>query len=169
MGVPDPDNPFADARMAKQYWLMKSEPYVYSIEDLERDGSTCWEGVRNYKARNNMQAMKVGDEVLYYHSNAKPPGVVGIARVCKEAYPDHYAFEKGHKYFDAKSDPEKPRWYMVDVEFVSKVADVEAPLSLHEIKEDPKLADMELVRYGRLSVQSVKKAEFSHVKKLAGL
>ena len=155
--------------MAKQYWLMKSEPDVYSIEDLERDGSTCWEGVRNYKARNNMQAMKVGDEVLYYHSNAKPPGVVGIARVCKEAYPDHYAFDEKHKYYDAKSDPEKPRWTMVDIEFVSKIADVEAPLSLHEIKDDPKLADMELVRYGRLSVQSVKKAEFDHVKKLAGL
>ena len=69
--------------MAKQYWLMKSEPHVYSIEDLERDGSTCWEGVRNYKARNNMRSMKRGDEVLYYHSNAKPPGVVGIARVCR--------------------------------------------------------------------------------------
>ena len=137
--------------MAKQYWLMKSEPYVYSIEDLERDGSTCWEGVRNYKARNNMRDMKVGDEVLYYHSNAKPPGVVGVARVCKEAYPDHYAFDKEHAYFDAKSDPSNPRWYMVDVEFVSKVDDVEQPLSLHEIKADEKLSDMELVRYGRLS------------------
>ena len=155
--------------MAKQYWLMKSEPYVYSIEDLERDGSTYWEGVRNYQARNNMQAMKVGDEVLYYHSNAKPPGVVGIARVCKEAYPDHYAFDKKHKYFDAKSDPDNPRWYMVDVEFVSKIDDVEVPLSLHDIKADPKLADMELVRYGRLSVQSVKRVEFDRVKKLAGL
>ena len=155
--------------MAKQYWLMKSEPYVYSIEDLERDGSTCWEGVRNYQARNNMQALKVGDEVLYYHSNAKPPGVVGIARVCKEAYPDHYAFDKKHKYFDAKSDADNPRWYMVDVEFVSKIDDVEVPLSLHDIKADPKLADMELVRYGRLSVQSVKRVEFDRVKKLAGL
>ena len=155
--------------MAKHYWLMKSEPYVYSIEDLERDGSTHWEGVRNYQARNNMQAMKVGDEVLFYHSNAKPPGVVGIARVSREAYPDSYALDPKSKYFDAKSDPEKPRSYMVDIEFVSKVADIEAPVSLHEIKEDPKLADMELVRYGRLSVQSVKKAEFDHVKKLAGL
>ena len=155
--------------MAKQYWLMKSEPYVYSIEDLERDGSTCWEGVRNYKAHNNMRDMKVGDGVLYYHSNAKPPGVVGLARVCKEAYPDHYAFDKEHTYFDAKSDPSNPRWYMVDVEFVSKVDDVEQPLSLHEIKADEKLSDMELVRYGRLSVQSVKKSEFDYVKKLTGL
>jgi len=152
--------------MAKQYWLMKSEPDVYSIEDLERDGSTCWEGVRNYRARNNMRAMKVGDGVLYYHSNAKPPGVVGIARVSKEAYPDHFAFDKKSKYFDAKSDPENPRWFMVDVEFVSKV---DEPLGLPEIKADPELADMELVRYGRLSVQSVKPEEFRYVKKLAGL
>jgi len=157
------------APMAKQYWLMKSEPYVYSIEDLEKDGSTCWEGVRNYQARNNMREMKVGDEVLYYHSNAKPPGVVGIARVCKEAYPDHFAFDKKHKYFDAKSDADNPRWDMVDVEFVAKIDDIEHPLSLHDIKADAKLADMELVRYGRLSVQSVKKVEFDRVKKLAGL
>lgn len=150
----------------KQYWLMKSEPYVYSIDDLEQDGSTCWEGVRNYKARNNMQAMQVGDEVLYYHSNAKPPGVVGLARVCKEAYPDHFAFEKGHKYFDAKSDPEKPRWFMVDVEFVAKLPN---EVGLPELKADAKLADMELIRYGRLSVQSVKKAEFDRVKRMGGL
>ena len=155
--------------MPKQYWLMKSEPYVYSIADLERDGSTHWDGVRNYKARNNMRKMKVGDEVLYYHSNAKPPGVVGIARVCKEAYPDHFAWDPKSKYFDAKSDSENPRWSMVDVEFVSKVANVEEPYSLHEIKADPKLSDMELVRYGRLSVQSVKKTEFDYVTKMAGL
>jgi predicted RNA-binding protein with PUA-like domain len=169
MGLPDEHDPSPEEAMAKQYWLMKSEPDVYSIEDLERDGSTCWEGVRNYKARNNMQAMKVGDEVLYYHSNARPPGVVGLARVCKEAYPDHYAFDKKQKYYDAKSDPDDPRWFMVDIEFVAKIDDPEEPLSLHEIKEDPKLSDMELVRYGRLSVQSVKKAEFDRVKKMAGL
>jgi predicted RNA-binding protein with PUA-like domain len=155
--------------MAKQYWLMKSEPYVYSIEDLEREGSTCWEGVRNYAARNNMKAMSVGDEVLYYHSNAKPPGVVGIARVCKEAYPDYFAFDKKSKYFDAKSDPDDPRWFMVNVEFVAKVDNVDEPYGLPEIKADPKLADMELVRYGRLSVQKVKKSEFDYVKKRAGL
>ena len=155
--------------MAKQYWLMKSEPYVYSIEDLEKDGSTCWEGVRNYKARNNMRSMKTGDEVLYYHSNAKPPGVVGIARVCKEAYPDYYALDENSDYFDPKSSSDNPRWWMVDVEFVSKIKNVDEPLGLSEIKSDPKLADMELIRYGRLSVQSVKKSEFDYVKKLAGL
>lgn len=152
--------------MAKQYWLMKSEPDVYSIDDLERDGSTPWEGVRNYKARNNMQAMKVGDEVLYYHSNAKPPGVAGIARVSREAYPDHFAFDQKSHYHDPKSDRESPRWFMVDIEFVAKAP---RPVGLPEIKDDPKLADMELVRYGRLSVQAVKPGEFERVKKLAGL
>ena len=151
--------------MAKQYWLMKSEPYVYSIDDLKKDGSTCWEGVRNYKARNNMRDMNVGDEVLYYHSNDKPPGVVGIARVCKEAYPDHYAFDKKSKYFDAGSDPDNPRWWMVDVEFVARF---DEPVGLPELKADSSLAQMELIRYGRLSVQSVTKKEFAHVKKMAG-
>lgn len=152
--------------MAKRYWLMKSEPDVYSIDDLERDGSTCWEGVRNYKARNNMRDMKVGDDVLYYHSNAKPPGVAGVARVCREAYPDHFALERKSKYFDAKSRPDDPRWFMVDIEFVSKA---DRPVGLPEIKADATLADMELVRYGRLSVQSVKKSEFDKVTKMAGL
>lgn len=152
--------------MPKKYWLMKSEPDVYSIADLEHDGSTCWEGVRNYAARNNMQAMKVGDEVLFYHSNAKPPGAVGVARVCKEAYPDHFAFKKGHKYFDAKSDEAKPRWYMVDVEFVAVFPEM---VGLPDVKADAKLAEMELIKYGRLSVQGVKKAEFDRVKKMGGL
>ena len=152
--------------MPKQYWLMKSEPDVYSIDDLERDGSTHWEGVRNYSARNNMRAMKVGDEVLYYHSNAKPPSVVGLARVSKEAYPDHFAFDPKSKYFDAKSDADKPRWHMVEIEFVAKS---DQPLGLPDIKADPALADMELVRYGRLSVQGVKREEFQHVQKLIGL
>jgi predicted RNA-binding protein with PUA-like domain len=152
--------------MAKQYWLMKTEPDVFSIDDLERDGSTCWEGVRNFKARNNMKAMACGDEVLFYHSNANPPGVAGIARVCREAYPDRFQFDEKSKYFDGKSDPDEPRWYMVDVEFVAKAEEV---VGLPDIKADPALADMELVRYGRLSVQSVKKAEFDRVKRLAGL
>lgn len=152
--------------MAKQYWLMKSEPDVYSIDDLERDGSTLWDGVRNYKARNNMRAMKVGDEVLYYHSNAKPPGVVGIARVCREAYPDPTQFDKKSKYFDEKSKKDDPRWSLVDVEFV---AHFPHQVSLDDVKSQKALADMELVRYGRLSVQSVKKSEFDRVKKMGGM
>lgn len=149
--------------MAKRYWLMKSEPYVYSIDDLERDGSTCWEGVRNYKARNNMREMKVGDGVLFYHSNAKPPAVVGIARVCKEAYPDKFQFDAKSKYHDPKSDPDDPRWDLVDIEFVGKL---DHPVALADIKEDPNLRDMELVRYSRLSVQSVTKKEFDYVRKM---
>jgi predicted RNA-binding protein with PUA-like domain len=152
--------------MAKRYWLMKSEPDTYSIDDLERDGTTHWDGVRNYKARNNMRAMQVGDEVLFYHSSASPPGVVGIARVCRDAYPDPAQFDERSKYHDAKSTREEPRWDMVDVEFVAKAKET---VGLPEIKAEAALADMELVRYGRLSVQSVKKEEFERVKRMAGL
>lgn len=135
--------------MAKRYWLVKSEPDVYSLDDLERDGSTAWEGVRNYQARNNLRAMKRGDEVLYYHSNAAPPGVVGIARVCREAYDD--------------SDP---RWSLVDLAFAARLP---GAVSLEDIKAQRSLAGMELLRNSRLSVQPVTKAEFERVKKMGGL
>ena len=152
--------------MAKRYWLMKSEPEVYSIDDLERDGSTAWTGVRNFKARNNMRAMALGDEVLYYHSNADPSCVAGIARVSRTAYPDPTQFDKKSEYYDRKSDPADPTWDLVDVEFVKKA---KTPVSLADIKADAELGEMELVRYGRLSVQSVTKEEFDRVKKKAGL
>ena len=146
--------------MAKKHWLMKTEPGVYSIDDLERDGHTWWEGVRNYGARNNMRAMSIGDEVLFYHSMAKPPGVAGIARVCKEAYPDHFAFDPAERYYDPKSDPAKPRWYMVDVEFVEKFPGV---VPLKDIRQVSKLSDMVLVNNSRLSVQPVREEEFEIV------
>ncbi|HSH76393.1 MAG TPA: EVE domain-containing protein [Longimicrobiales bacterium] len=152
--------------MAKRYWLMKSEPGAYSIDDLAKDGSTHWDGVRNYKARNNMRAMSVGDGVLFYHSNADPPGVVGIARVARTAYPDPSQFVKKSRYFDAKAHPDNPRWDMVDIEFVAKA---KHPVTLSEIRAEAALADMELVRYGRLSVQSVTKAQFDRVTRMAGL
>jgi predicted RNA-binding protein with PUA-like domain len=152
--------------MAKRYWLMKSEPEVYSIDDLARDGSTAWTGVRNFKARNNMRAMSVGDEVLFYHSNADPSCVAGIARVSRTAYPDPTQFDRKSEYYDRQSDPEDPRWDLVDVSFVAKA---KQPVSLAEIKADAALAEMELVRYGRLSVQSVTKDEFERVRKKAGL
>jgi predicted RNA-binding protein with PUA-like domain len=152
--------------MPKQYWLLKSEPDVYSIEDLARDGSTYWDGVRNYKARNNMRAMHVGDEVLFYHSNARPPGVVGLARVCREAYPDPTQFDAGSRYFDEKSDPDDPRWSLVDVEFVARFPEM---VTLDDVKAEAKLADMELIRYGRLSVQSVTRAQFELVRRMGGL
>lgn len=150
--------------MARQYWLMKSEEDVYSIRDLKKDGVTCWEGVRNYEARNLMRdQMKVGDWVLFYHSNAKPPGVAGIAKVAKRAYPDHYAFDKKNPYFDPKSDPENPRWFMVDVEFVEAFGEV---LPLDEIRATPALAEMALLKKLRLSVQPVKKEEFQLIRKM---
>jgi len=142
---------------------MKSEPDVYSIEDLRKDGTTCWEGVRNYEARNNMQEMSRGDLVLFYHSATRPPAVAGVARVAKEAYPDHYAFEEGHDYFDEKSDPDDPTWWMVDVEFVEKFDEA---VELSRIKERDELGEMVLVNRTRLSVQPVEKDEFELVRKM---
>ena len=151
--------------MARQYWLMKSEPYVYSIDDLERDGTTFWDGVRNYSARNLMRdKMRIGDRVLFYHSNANPPGVAGIAEVCKESYPDHTQFDAENKYYDPKATEDVPRWFMVDIEFVEKF---EREVSLPEIKDTPALKDMVLVNRSRLSVQPVKKAEYDRIVKMA--
>ena len=153
------------AKRARKYWLMKSEPDVYSSEDLERDCSDHWEGVRNYQARNFMRDMQLGDLVLFYHSNTKPPGVVGVAEVCKEAYPDPVQFDPKSKYHDPKSKPEDPRWSVVDVKFVEKFAVV----SLDEMKADPKLEGMAVLQKGsRLSVTPVDKAHFKHVLKRAG-
>ncbi|HEX9887184.1 MAG TPA: EVE domain-containing protein [Longimicrobiales bacterium] len=150
--------------MAKRYWLMKSEPDVYSIDDLEGDGRTLWDGVRNYSARNNMRAMEVGDLVLYYHSRQDPPGVAGIARVCSAAYPDPTQFDRKSKYFDEKSTEAEPRWWLVDIEFVEKF---ESGVGLPDIKARPELADMVLVRQSRLSVQAVTEAEFRTVREMA--
>ncbi len=151
--------------MAKQYWLMKSEPYVYSIDDLKRDGSTYWDGVRNYQARNFMRdKMRVGDLVLFYHSNAKPPGVAGIARIIKEGYPDHTAFDKNDPHYDPKSSPDNPRWFMVDVEFVEKF---EQEISLRRLGEIPALEEMVVNKRSRLSVQPVRHGEFEIVTALA--
>ena len=144
--------------MAKQFWLMKSEEDVYSIRDLERDGCTSWEGVRNFEARNLIRdRMREGDEVLFYHSNAKPPGVAGLARVSRRAYPDPFAFDEGSSYFDPKSNPDDPRWFMVDLEFAEAFEKV---VTLEEIKARPELAGMVLVRRSRLSVQPVTGEEF---------
>lgn len=152
---------------ARNYWLMKSEPDVFSIDDLKNRPSEHWDGVRNYQARNFMREMAVGDEILFYHSNATPPGVAGVARVCKEAYPDHTQFDAKSKYFDPKSGKDKPRWEMVDVEFVAKFPSF---VSLEQLKADPDLADMKVVQKGsRLSVQPVSKDHFEHVVKMGGL
>lgn len=152
--------------MAKQYWLMKTEPNTYSIDDLKRDQKTCWDGVRNYQARNFMRdEMKKGDEVLFYHSNAKPPGVAGIARVCSpEAYADDTALDQKSKYFDAKASRDNPIWMLVDIEFVEKFDEV---VSLDELKGTKALTGMLVIKRGmRLSVQPVEKRHFDSVRKM---
>ena len=144
--------------MPKSHWLMKSEEDVYSIRDLERDGWTWWEGVRNYEARNLMRdKMRVGDEVLFYHSNATSPGVAGVARVAREGYPDTFAFQEESPYFDPKSNPDQPRWFMVDLEFVEAFPRV---VSLDELRSTVGLGEMALFKRPRLSVQPVTKEEF---------
>ena len=148
--------------MAKKYWLMKSEPDAFSIDDLEKKGSEPWDGIRNYQARNFMRDdMKVGDGVLFYHSNSKPSGVAGVARVCKEAYPDHTAWDPDSHYFDPKCDPENPTWMMVDLEFVERFSEA---VPLNELKENPKLEGMMVTKRGmRLSIQPVEKKHFDEV------
>ncbi len=145
-----------------RYWLMKSEPDVYSIDDLQRDGRTSWEGVRNYQARNSLRDdMKLGDRVLYYHSNAEPSGVAGIAEVVREAFPDPTAFDPASDYYDPTAKPGEPRWVMVELGFVEKFGRV---VPLAELKADPALEGMEVIRKGsRLSVQPVSATHFERV------
>lgn len=136
------------------YWLMKSEPDAYSIDDLERDGRDMWDGIRNYQARNMMRDdMRVGDEVFFYHSNCREPGIVGIMKVASEPYPDPTQFDPESKYFDPKSTAEDPRWILVDVAFVRKLS---RPVTLAELKAEDGLDGMILLRRGnRLSVMPV--------------
>lgn len=141
-----------------KYWLIKSEPDVFGIDDLARarGQKTCWDGVRNYQARNFMRdGMKKGDAVFFYHSNCAEPGIVGIARVVEESYVDHTAFDPKDKHYDPASTPEKPRWYMVDVKFERKLARTIALAELREYAES-KLSGFALLRRGnRLSVMPV--------------
>lgn len=148
-----------------RYWLMKSEPDVYSIDDLKRDKTTFWDGVRNYQARNFMRDdMKVGDGVLFYHSSADPLGVAGIAKVCKTAYADFTALDPKNPHHDPKSTEAEPIWMMVDIEFVGKLKHL---VTLQELKADPKLKEMMVCRPGaRLSIQPVEKEHFELVKTL---
>lgn len=149
------------------YWLMKSEPDVFGIDDLAAmpRKTDHWDGVRNYQARNMMRdEMKKGDQVFFYHSNCKEPGIVGIAEVVKEGYPDHTAFDPKAKYYDPKSDPENPRWYMVNIKFVRKF---ERTVSLQEMKQEKALEGMKLLQRGnRLSVMPVEKNHWQHILKM---
>ena len=148
-----------------KYWLMKCEPSAYTIERLEKDGTTSWEGVRNYQARNFMRdEMQVGDKVLFYASNADPSGVTGIAEISRAAYPDKFATKKGHEYFDPKATAENPIWYMVDLGFVEKFPQI---VPLETLKSTKGLEKMVVTQKGsRLSIQPVTKPEFDIVVKL---
>ncbi len=151
---------------ARGHWLVKTEPGTYSIEDLERDGSTPWDGVRNYQARNFMRdRMRPGDPVLVYHSNAKPMGVVGLARVAGEAHPDETQFDPASHYYDAAAGRDDPRWWCVDLEHVETF---ERPVTRDAMKEEPALAGMKLLKRGvRLSVMPVDPDEFDTVVRMA--
>lgn len=149
------------------YWLIKSEPDVFSIQDLEKakDKTTFWDGVRNYQARNNLRdGMKKGDLAFYYHSNANPSAIAGIVEVVKEGYPDHTAFDPKDPHFDEKSDKKKPTWYMVDVKHVLTF---KKPIALDDLKKVTALKDMVLLNNSRLSVQPVTKAEWDLIVKAA--
>jgi len=151
------------------YWLFKSEPSGFSIEDLRnRPGMTePWDGVRNYQARNYLRdAVKPGDLVLFYHSNIPGPAVVGIAEVVRGGYPDHTAFDPGSAHFDPKSSPGAPVWYMVDVRFVAAMP---RPVTLEQIKGNPLLAAMPLVRRSRLSIQPVTPEEWRTILAMGGM
>ena len=146
------------------YWLMKTEPDVFSIDDLKQcpQQTGPWDGVRNYQARNMLRdEMKKGDLAFFYHSNATPPGIVGIVEVTREAYPDHTQFDPNSKYYDPKASKDNPRWFMVDVTFKTKFSRM---LTLDELKQIPALSDMALVRKGnRLSIMPVSAAEWETI------
>ncbi len=154
---------FTRAPGERRYWLIKSEPDVFSFSDLTAapKRTTCWDSVRNSSARNFLRdGMKRGDLCFYYHSNADPSAIVGICEVVREGYPDPTAWDPSHDYFDPKSDPEHPTWFMVDVKAVRPLT---RPVSLTEIKGEPALAEMALVRTGRLSVVPILAPEWDTV------
>lgn len=151
--------------MSQRCWLMKCEPSAYTIDDLARDGTTSWEGVRNFQARNFLRdQMQVGDPVLFYASNADPSGVTGLATIARAGYPDPFAWKKGHKYFDEGSSKDKPIWYAVDIAFVEKFPEI---VSLETLKQTKGLETMVVTQKGsRLSVQPVTRAEYDIVARL---
>lgn len=145
-----------------KHWLMKSEPSTYSIEDLQRDKRTHWDGVRNYQARNMLRdQITRGDLVFFYHSNCDEPGITGIAKVVKGGYPDHTAFDPEDAHFDPDSDPDDPRWYMVDISFQRRL---KRTIPLSELKSQTRLDGFQLLKRGnRLSVMPVSKKHWDFV------
>ncbi|MBI3609453.1 MAG: EVE domain-containing protein [Nitrospirae bacterium] len=150
----------------QNYWLMKSEPDVFSIQDLSACRVTGWDGVRNYQARNYLRdGIKVGDGVLFYYSNTRPSGIAGLAEVVRSGYPDDTAFDPNDLHFDPKSDPAKPTWYRVDLKFVKAFPSV---IPIQALRKTPGLQKMVLFRNGRLSVQPVSKKEWEIILRLCG-
>lgn len=150
----------------RQYWLMKSEPDAYSIDDLERDGREPWDGIRNYEARNFMRdEMNIGDRALFYHSNVRPLAIVGTMEICSEPYPDPTQFDPDSKYFDEKSSESEPTWQLVDVKFVQKFNN---PVTRDQLKKIKELKDMMLFKRNRLSITKVTEAEYKKILELAG-
>lgn len=148
-----------------RYWLFKSEPDAYGFEQLEKDRTTPWSGVRNFQARNNMMEMAVGDLGIFYHSSIAEPAAVGICKVVRTAYPDATAFQRGGEYYDPRSTPEKPKWMNVDVEYVEPL---EHPVTLAQMRAEPRLVGMALLKRGqRLSVQPVMPHEWKIILELA--
>ena len=145
-----------------QYWLMKSEPDTYSIDDLQSFGVDHWDGIRNYQVRNFFRdQMQGGDQAFFYHSNCKEPGIVGAMEIASKAYPDHTAFDPSEKYFDSKSDPENPRWLMVDVHYIRHLNRM---ITLAELRQQKQIADMKLLQRGnRLSVLPLSKMEWQYI------
>jgi predicted RNA-binding protein with PUA-like domain len=153
--------------MARKYWLVKTEPSVFSWNDLKKskNQTTFWDGVRNYQARNYLRdEMKIGDLVLFYHSNADPLAVMGICEVVKEGYPDHTQFDPNNIHYDEKASPSNPTWFMVDIKLKEEFKN---PVTLEQIKTNPKLREMKLVQKGnRLSVMPITKTEFDEIVKM---
>ncbi len=149
-----------------QYWLMKSEPETFSIEDLKQSQKTQWDGVRNYQARNFMRdKMRLGDLIFFYHSNAKPPGIVGLAKVSRESHPDPTQLDKKSPYFDPRATQDKPIWFLVEITFQKKFSSI---LSLESLKEEKMLQDFPLLKQGnRLSILPVSKKHWQHILTLA--
>lgn len=162
-------SPKSSSTASRQYWLFKSEPQVFSIQDLAKAPrkTSYWHGVRNYQARNFLRdSVKVGDRVLFYHSSSDPLEIAGTAEVVKAGYPDHTAFDPKHEYYDPKSDPDNPRWYMVDVKLLQIFPE---SVTRQSLQESPGTAGMQVLKRGqRLSIQPVTAAEWQAVHKLAG-
>ncbi|HVR47402.1 MAG TPA: EVE domain-containing protein [Candidatus Binatia bacterium] len=148
-----------------RYWLMKTEPSAYSFEQLRKDGTTPWTGVRSFQARNNMMEMRLGDLGLFYHSSIAEPAAVGTCKVVREAYPDFTQFDRASEYFDGRAKPDKPIWFMVDVKYVEAFPH---PVTLAQMRAEPRLVGMALLRRGqRLSVQPVMPHEWKIVLELS--